>query len=144
MKRYEAGDIKEVGRHRRGSGARGMVAGARAEGGGGGVGRAVSDDRGGGGVVWEGAGCGGFVQEVVRLVSALGLSAEGTTANGGENECAGAEGVEKGLWAALQAEGLRRGEEVVFADEMRLGLLRQVRRVWGRRGEKQRGRIELR
>jgi len=83
-------------------------------------------------------------EEVVRLVSALGLSAEGTTANGGENECAGAEGVEKGLWAALQAEGLRRGEEVVFADEMRLGLLRQVRRVWGRRGEKQRGRIELR
>ncbi len=44
----------------------------------------------------------------------------------------------------MQAEGLRRGEEVVFADEMRLGLPRQVRRVWGRRGEKQRGRIELR
>jgi hypothetical protein len=38
--------------------------------------------------------------------------------------------VEKGgLLAALQAEGLRRGEEVVFADEMRLGMLRQVRRV---------------
>ena len=36
---------------------------------------------------------------------------------------------------------LRRGEEVVFADEMRLG---QVRRVWGRRGEKQRRLIELR
>jgi len=53
--------------------------------------------------------------------------------------------VEKGgLLAALQAEGLRRGEEVVFADEMRLGLLGQVRRVWGRRGEKQRRRIELR
>jgi hypothetical protein len=33
---------------------------------------------------------------------------------------------------------------VVFADEMRLGMLRQVRRVWGRRGEKQRWRIELR
>jgi len=44
----------------------------------------------------------------------------------------------------MQAEGLRRVEEVVFADEMRLGLLRQVRRVWGRRGEKQRWRIELR
>jgi hypothetical protein len=29
----------------------------------------------------------------------------------------------------------------MFADEMRLG---QVRRVWGRRGEKQRRRIELR
>jgi hypothetical protein len=45
---------------------------------------------------------------------------------------------------ALQAEGLRRGEEVVFADEMRLGLLGQVRRVWGRRGEKLKRRVELR
>ena len=44
----------------------------------------------------------------------------------------------------MQAEGLRRGEEVGFADEIRLGLLGQLRRVWGRRGEKQRGRIELR
>jgi hypothetical protein len=49
-----------------------------------------------------------------------------------------------GLLAALQAEGLRRGEEVVFADEMRLGLLGQVRRVWGRRGEKLRRRVKLR
>jgi hypothetical protein len=45
----------------------------------------------------------------------------------------------RGLLAAL-----RRGEEVVFADEMRLGLLGQVRRVWGRRGEKLRRRVELR
>jgi hypothetical protein len=45
----------------------------------------------------------------------------------------------RGLLAAL-----RQGEEVVFADEMRLGLLRQVRRVWGRRGEKLRRRVELR
>ena len=45
----------------------------------------------------------------------------------------------------MQTEGLRRGEEVVFADEVRLGLLRQVRRVWGRRGEKKlRRRVELR
>jgi hypothetical protein len=101
-----------------------MDAEARAEGREGGIGRAVSDDRGGGDVVWEGAGGGGFVQEVVQLVSALRLSEEGTTANGGENECAGAEGVEKGLWAVLQAEGLQRGEEVVFADGMRLGLPR--------------------
>ena len=70
----------------------------------------------------------------------MGLSEEGATADGGESGCAGAGGVEKGgLLAAL-----RRGEEVVFADEMRLGLLGQVRRVWGRRGEKQRRRIELR
>jgi hypothetical protein len=67
----------------------------------------------------------------------MGLSEEGATADGGKSGCAG--GVEKGgLLAAL-----RRGEEGVFADEMRLGLLRQVRRVWGRRGEKQRRRIEL-
>jgi len=55
------------------------------------------------------------------------------------------EGWKKGeLLAALQAEGLRRGEEVVFADEMRLGLLGQVRRGWGRGGEKLRRRVELR
>jgi hypothetical protein len=75
----------------------------------------------------------------------MGLSEEGATADGGESGCAGAAGVEKGgLLAALQAEGLRRGEEGVFADEMRLGLLGQVRRVWGRRGEKLRRRVELR
>ena len=48
MKSYEAGGIEEVGRHRLGSGARGMDAGTRAEGRGG-IERAVSDDRGGGG-----------------------------------------------------------------------------------------------
>ena len=92
------------------------------------TGAAVSEDRRGVGVVWEEAGCGGFIEEVIRLVSALRLSEEGTTADGGESGCAG--GVEKGgLLAALQAEGLRRGEEGVFADEMRLGLLRQERQV---------------
>jgi hypothetical protein len=50
----------------------------------------------------------------------------------------------RGLLAALQAEGLRRGEKVVFADEMRLGLLRQVRQVWGKGGEKLRRHVELR
>jgi len=30
---------------------------------------------------------------------------------------------------------LRRGEEALFADQMQLGLLGQMRRVWGRRGE---------
>ena len=82
---------------------------------------------------------------VVRLVSAPGLSEESATADGGESGSAGPGGVEKGgLLAALRAEGIRRGEAVVFANEMRLGLLRQVRRMWGRRGEKQRRRIELR
>ncbi len=117
-----------------------MDAGARAEDEGGGIGRAVSDDRGGGGVVWEGAGGGVFLQEVVRLVLALGLLEEGATADGGEGGCAGAGGVGKrGLWAALQAEGVRGGGEVVFADEMRLGLLGQVRRVWGRQGKSRDG-----
>jgi transposase len=36
----------------------------------------------------------------------------------------------------LQTEGLKRGEEGRFAEEMRLGLLGQVRRMWGKRGEK--------
>jgi hypothetical protein len=50
----------------------------------------------------------------------------------------------KGSLGALQAEGLKRGGEVGLADEMRLGMLRQVRRVWGRRGEKLRRLVELR
>ncbi len=45
----------------------------------------------------------------------------------------------RGLRAALQAEGLRGGGEVVFADEMRLGMLRQVRRVWGKQGKSRDG-----
>jgi hypothetical protein len=109
------------------------------------TGAAVSEDRRGGDVVWEEAGCGGFVQEVVRPVSVLRLLEEGATADGEESGCAGAGGMEKGgLLAALQAKGLRRGEEGVFADEMRLGLLRQEKQVEGKRGEKQRRRIELR
>jgi hypothetical protein len=39
------------------------------------------------------AGSGGFVQEVVRLVSALGLSEESAMADGGENRGAGAGGL---------------------------------------------------
>jgi hypothetical protein len=55
----------------------------------------------------------------IFLVSALVLSEEGTTADGGESRSSGAGGVEKvGLLAALQAEGLRRGEEGVFANEI--------------------------
>ena len=55
----------------------------------------------------------------------MGLSEEGTAADGRESGCAGAGGMEKrGLLAAL-----RRGEEVGFADEMRLGLLGQLRRM---------------
>jgi hypothetical protein len=83
-----------------------MDAGARAEGEEGGIVRVVSDDRGGAGVVQEGAGCGGFVQEVVRLVSAMGLSKEGATADGGESGCAGAGGVEKGgYWQSCRRRG---------------------------------------
>jgi hypothetical protein len=56
------------------------------------------------------AGCGGFVQEVVRLVSALGLSEESAPTDGGESGCAGAGGVEKGgLLEASQAVGIKRG-----------------------------------
>ncbi len=45
----------------------------------------------------------------------------------------------EGLWAALQAEGVRGGGEVVLADEMRLGMLRQVRQVWGKQGKSKDG-----
>ena len=48
-----------------------------------------------------------------------GFGVRRTTADGGENESSGAGGVKKGgLLVALQAEGLKRGEEVVFADEI--------------------------
>jgi hypothetical protein len=46
--------------------------------------------------VREGAGGEGFVQEVVLLGSAMGLSEEGVAADGGESGCASAGGVEKG------------------------------------------------
>ena len=70
------------------------------------TGAAVSEDRRGGGVVWEEAGCGGFIEEVIRLVSALRLSEEGNTANGGESGCAGAGGVEKGgYWQPCRRRG---------------------------------------
>ena len=45
-------------------------------------------------------------------------------------------------WQSLWV--LRRGKEALFADEMRLGLLGQMRRVWGRRREKLRRRVKLR
>jgi hypothetical protein len=55
-----------------------------------------------------------------------------------------ADGRAQAGWKGGLLAALRRGEEVVFADEMRLEMLRQVRRVWGRRGEKVRRRVELR
>jgi hypothetical protein len=65
--------------------------------------------------VCEGTGGVDFAEETIFLVSALGLWGESAWANGEENGSSGAGGVEKrGLWAALQAEGLRRGEEVVL------------------------------
>ncbi len=87
------------------------------EGGGGGIVGAVSNDRGGGGGVWERTGGEGFLQEAVLLVSAMGLSEEGATADGGQSRSSGAGGVKKrGLLVALQAERLRRGEGGAFVD----------------------------
>jgi DDE superfamily endonuclease len=52
--------------------------------------------------------------------------------------------VEKGgLVAALIEAGVRLGQGVWWSDEMRLGLLGQVRRVWGIRGVKIRQKVEL-
>ena len=70
------------------------------------TGAPVSEDRRSGGVVWEEAGCGGFIQEVARLVSAMGLSEEGATADGGESGSSGAGGMEKGgYWQPCRRRG---------------------------------------
>jgi len=58
--------------------------------------------------------------------------------------CRRRRGGKRGAIGSLAGGGAKAREEVVFADEMRLGLLGQVRRVWGRRGEKLRRRVELR
>jgi len=133
VKWYEAGGIEEVGRHRLGSGAKRREVWTREQEQR--VGEAVSEGRFrtiGEAVAWCRRELGvavsykklydwfrrwGYRKKVPRPMAAK---------------------------ADVQAQGLRRGEEVVFADEMRLGMLRQVRRVWGRGGEKQKRRIELR
>lgn len=47
-----------------------------------------------------------------------------------------------GLSAALTAAGVSKGQPVGWADEMRLGLLGRVRRIWGIRGIKRRQKVE--
>jgi DDE superfamily endonuclease len=49
----------------------------------------------------------------------------------------------RGLGAALIQAGVKLGQGVWWSDEMRLGLLGQVRRVWGIRGIKIRQKVEL-
>ena len=48
-----------------------------------------------------------------------------------------------GLVTTLIEAGVRLGQGVWWSDEMRLGLLGQVRRVWGIRGVKIRQKVEL-
>ena len=48
-----------------------------------------------------------------------------------------------GLASALVAAGLTAADQVGWADEMRVGLRGQVRRVWGRRGVPVRQRVQL-
>jgi len=43
---------------------------------------------------------------------------------------------------ALRAQGVKDGRKVVFADEMRIGMIGQVRRKWFLRGYKPRERVE--
>ncbi len=92
--------MEEVGRYRLGSRAKRREVWTREQG----EGEAVSegrfsDDRGGGGVVCEGA-------EAVRLVSAMGLSAEGALADGGASGSSGAGDVEKGgSWKPCRRRG---------------------------------------
>jgi transposase len=49
----------------------------------------------------------------------------------------------RGLGAALIQAGVQLGQGIWWSDEMRLGLLGQVRRVWGIRGVKIRQKLEL-
>lgn len=49
----------------------------------------------------------------------------------------------RGLVASLVKAGVTLGKQVAWGDEMRLGLLGQVRRVWGIRGIKVRQKVEL-
>ena len=50
----------------------------------------------------------------------------------------------RGFGEALRAQGVRCGQRVVFVDEMRVGLIGQVRRRWVARGVKLRCRVERR
>ena len=47
-----------------------------------------------------------------------------------------------GFVEALRAQGVKDGRKVVFADEMRIGMIGQVRRKWFLRGYKPRERVE--
>jgi hypothetical protein len=47
-----------------------------------------------------------------------------------------------GFMEALRAQGVKDGRKVVFADEMRIGLIGQVRRKWFLRGYEPRERVE--
>ncbi len=76
-------------------------------------------------------------------LSSAGVSAQGAASDGGACRRCAASAVEKrGFGEALNAHGVRLCQRVVLVDEMRVGLLGQVRRRWTARGGKVCQRVE--
>jgi len=139
---YRKGGLEEVMKHReekRWSAEGGAIGGAQA--------------KGGRRVVSAGARCGGVGQRALssdvhlfRDVYALSTSwaAQESPSPGSSEGFPGRTGSleKRGLGEALKAIGACR-DQVYWSDEMRVGLLGQVRRVWGLRGVKVVQRVEF-
>jgi methyl-accepting chemotaxis protein len=95
--------------------------------------RVVSRDTGRGAVGASGA----------TALPSAGGSAQGTASDGGAcGRCATGAVEKRGFREALTAQGVRAGQRVVFVDEMRVGLIGQVRRRWTVRGVRLCQRVE--
>lgn len=80
--------------------------------------------------------------DATALPSAGG-SAQDTASDGGAcGRCATGAVEKRGFREALTAQGVRLGQRVVFVDEMRVGLIGQVRRRWTVRGVRLCQRVE--
>jgi hypothetical protein len=95
--------------------------------------RVVSRDTGRGAVGASGA----------TALPSAGVSAQDTASDGGAcGRCATGAVEKRGFREALTAQGVRLGQRVVFVDELRVGLIGQVRRRWTVRGVRLCQRVE--